>query len=325
MAENTTTDSTIDIIYPGDEVMATPEVVEETRMADIRVVRPDAEVYEDEDKISRVDTTLGEKHVAFRFDHVEYPEEGGIYVYLKDVLFPVKGIPTPEALSNCNLIKRVFISQVRYFAKHPWTLLPLIRIKTLEDLLREWAEINNMILGPFYLKDIRYSNICRELMKFAQVFLTELGVTGQFRETTTIAYMIARDLATIIEYDDAYRLRLEDLFSVTSKEKMLENPRRELNLMLKTLKERDARMTMNEKFVSIVRILSLALWVPKVRYAFTVALESIDFTKLQMDEADRYHTLRLTTYKFGGIEDDVRFKKYIEMHNHIVPEHYPIN
>ena len=279
------------------------------------IPRPDKFVFEDKTG-DVVEHLLKSPQPVNEFDRVEYPESGGIFVYCKGVKYPTKGFPTPESCQANNIVKRVFIGQLRYLAKNPLALLGLLTKKGREMWLDIFTSFAEIALGPYFLEDIRYARVCREIRTFAKVFMEELGISKSRSET------FAKTFATMFEYDNAYLLRLQDLANETTNEKLLKTPRQELKRLLELLKQRDSRISMAERFGSAVFLFSLALLVPKINRAYKKALNSISIENIQMDEGDRYHVLRWDTYDFFGQSIEERGNKFLAIHDGVQPKTY---
>ena len=231
-----------------------------------------------------------------------------------DVLYPEKGFPTPEAVWACSLAKKFFIKQIGFLFKIKFLLLFLPnKLKILSKWLGDYNELAYAALIPYLLDDIRHSAPCRELRVFIREFLGEIG-GGEIGEEASDRF--AKIFATIIEYDTAYRYRIEDILSETTSEKLKTAPRREIKHLLGIFAQREFRRPLLvEKFKFVGLGLYFALLLPKVKKAFINALDKIDFTKLQLDEADRYHVLKLDGYEFLGRNIEDRVQEYVNLHN----------
>ncbi len=157
-------------------------------------------------------------------------------------------------------------------------------------------------LRSFYLEDEAYTPFPRELRKGCEVFLKELGVEAG------LASKIGLISATVIELDVAYRYRAEDVFSETTLERMLENPRREILLLMKIFETREPKAHLIKKFSAITNILLFALLSPRVKRAFRKALRAIRFEGLQLDEIERDNVKHLHNYDFFGMTIEERAK-----------------
>lgn len=271
----------------------------------------------------------------FIIDRIQYPEAGtdhaqGVFIYHKDSLFPVKGFPDPETVLANNFAKRVFIQQIKWIKSNPLLAVSMIRTKNIERWLESYCKIADATLQPYFLKEEWYSVPCMWIKKFVFVFLTNIGISAKVSE------QFARTFAHLIEFDDAYRYRIEDLALETTTEKLHDNPARELNRLLNIFAEREVgfqnragkmviRKELIEKFNNVVVMLTRAFTIPRFKKAFRKGLKSIDFSKIQMDEADRYHTLRQYSYNFGGRTVEDRGAEYLKMHNGKLPQPMIIN
>ena len=238
-----------------------------------------------------------------------------------DCLYPEKGFPTPEAVSACNFAKRALISQLRFLTQKSilicLSLLLLLpfrsKIKLIERFINEFNGLSETVLTPVYLKDNYLCYLAKELQKLITIFLIKTGISEQY------ALAFGKNIATLIEYDTAYKYRIEDIMSETTSQKLKIAPRQEIKRLLAIFATRDINITTQAKFNTIGKILSLALLVPKIKQAFQQALNEIDFTKLQLDEADRYHVLKYDRYNFLGRTLEDRYNEYVKLHNGFPP------
>jgi hypothetical protein len=245
------------------------------------------------------------------------PTFTGMYLWYKGLPFPKKGFPFPEALAAVNTVKRFtmfftsFVSRSMLFPLLGFVILPFkYKVKIIEKMLFNYCRLCNWVLNSFYLKEQYYANCPHELWKLITNFLIELGITEQ------TAVRTGQIIATLIEYDDAYQYRIEDLFSLTTKEKMLLNPRMEIKKMLSALSNREVGMKEDEvggKIASMGKMFSTLLLIPRIKRAFLKGLIQTDFVKLQLDEADRYWCLNRNDYEYLGIPLEIRMKTYVEI------------
>ncbi len=266
------------------------------------------------------------KFSMYQFDHMDYPEKGGQFAWFVDCPFPAKGHPYPHAVNAVNEAKRYFRSFLHIFSSS--ITLPAIgfllsskkkKVDLISRFLESFVDFSSIILDVHRLEDKRYSPCSRALRDFLSRFLSLLGVKEKIAED------FAEYFSLIIEYDDAYRLRIEDILSTTSKEKILHAPAKELVNIIKTLREREVHFNgekreMNvQKFASLAKMLRLLLWVPSFRKAFKGALASSDFTAFQYDDADRYHVMLREDYRFMGYSVQERVEMYKAWHEVFPP------
>lgn len=291
-------------------------------MNEIRYPVPSPDMFSNSYESSGQKVLLEEKRYVpildqTKFGGIEYPESGGVYVYHVGSLYPVKGFPNPDAVGANNFAKRLFIGYIGVFSlKEVLLCLSLLtffpwkrKVRVIEKFLHGFSALGVQILKRHMWKDPkRYTVFCRELRTLLLQLFRNIGV----RED--IAAESADVFATMIEWDDAYRYRLEDLFSETTKELLIQNPRKEIGKLMLLARQRDPNPLTSDKFVNIGRLLSTLLLHPKIKKAFIQAIQAIDVTKLQFDDADRYHVMPKSRYSFFGEADEVRFKRWEAMH-----------
>lgn len=277
---------------------------------------------------------MNQEQSMFVLQGVNIPPTGGIFAHFEGVPYPNKGFPFPEAIYANNFCKKILKGLIAVIAQKD-NIKELIafvlsrkkiRIRKISRFISQYQDIAFYILQPFYLKDIHCGIFTRELRKFITTFLTEYGIDANLSER------FSETISTLFEYDNAYRLRVEDIFSETTKEKILENPRKELVFLLNVLAKREPTFgkqskdaidgkvieqeegTTYNRFEQIGRLFSLAFFMPSFRRAFKKAMVECDFKNLQLDDADRYHILLWADYNFLGKTIEERLQMYNKIH-----------
>lgn len=257
--------------------------------------------------------------------HIEIPPTipHGYHVYHHSFDYPKKGFVNEYVIQVNNYAKAGIITWIRLLASKQ--LLPLylvfllfprrMKIKIAERFIREIADMGLKFLDSYnhkhYLNFLYYCEISRELDKFLSLFLKNLGIS----ELASIRFAFM--FASLIEYDTAYRYPLEDLFSASSAEKLIENPRKEVTRLAKVFVQRTKKKDLPEKFLSFGRLLGWMLIIPRIKKAFIKALKKIEFTKLQLDEIDSYQARNGVAYDFYGMTKEERDAKW-PLENHTV-------
>lgn len=292
---------------------------------DAHVIMPDKNVFDDKRHV--IESSLIQQGMKYHiYLRTEYPEEGGIYVYYKGLPYPKKGFPYPEAVWANDVIKRITLTIFKsvvmketipallMVAIFPWK----IKIKIVENFLHNYARVSDWIFHQHFLKPDRYSNACRVLIDIVNTFLFELGITGaRHLHGDYLSKYIALTIATIVEYDDAYRYRFEDIATETDRQRLIKKPFREIRRLLDIFEKRETYDNVKGHVKTIRIALSIALLHPKVRKAFRKALQSISdkrFNYMKLDNADRYHILLRGDYNFTGLDFNQRVQIYEEFH-----------
>lgn len=251
---------------------------------------------------------------------VEYPESGGIYHYCEGAMLPEKGFVYPEAMQAVNLAKRVFISQIRFFIKHPSFLVGFIfkPIKKINDWLKEFVELCDGLLQAHFLEDKRYTEISQELNSILKYFLVEIGIKEE------IAITFALIFSHIIQIDQAYRYRLEDLFTEAKQENLIKNPTKEIKRLLEIFCQRELRVQLREKFKHFGIALRILFLYPGIKKSFIRTIKQSNFKKLQFDDIDYHSVLPLQGYNFFGKNIETRWNEYVKMYNGNIPKWYAL-
>lgn len=245
------------------------------------------------------------------YDGVTYPETGGQYVWHLGREHPRKGHVYPEALKDLYYPKRILINGLKVLAGKDmfpffivFGLLPKKwKGKILNRVIDGYIDTVWGILADHFLHPQFNIDICRELSQPIMTFLTELGVEKMRAAKMSLIF------TNILEYDMAYRLRIEDLLSETTKEKLLTDPVGETRKLVKILADRDwTRPHLVEKFDRFARLLKYGFFF--IRKPFRKALAPVDFSKLQLDEIDRYQVRHWKGYNWFGMTIQERAAKW---------------
>lgn len=254
--------------------------------------------------------------------------ERGIEVYYRDCPFPRKGFPTLEAVSAVNVVKKIFIEAIKTFSKWQfilgWPLVLLSRTRpiahvikgatgipsysSLDRLVASYNRIGYGIVSQFIVKPEYMTPFAGEFQALIYTFMRKL--TGTLEISADESRKFAIILGTIFEYDNAYRYRLQDVFSETTKQKLTENPRQEIKRLCKIYLEREKDPDVVKKYRALIKLISLPLYLPMIKSAMRKALHSCEFERLQMDEADKYWCKIRHDYNFQGLPVEERMKDY---------------
>ncbi len=244
------------------------------------------------------DTSIlpGEDIVAYVSNKVEYVPFQGILVHIQDATFPKKGFPMPESVAAINIIKSIIKESLRF------PILILFANKT--KLLTSFNNIFKKTFSPYTLKE---EYLCPAAYNFHN-FLTSFMYSSNLTPTLGLAKEFAYNISHILEYDDAYRYRFQDIISEASLRNLQTNPRKEIMRLLSILKEREGKDNPTARKIEIALTpVLLLLLIPKYKRTFQKAAPSLILC--QYDLADRYWAyLKADLYRFGGMDYDERTK-----------------
>lgn len=267
-------------------------------MDNLTIPYPPKEIFAER---SAPEAILNEGNVTHLLDHIEYPESGGIRIYIQKAKYPKKGFPFPEAIWAINIAKRNFIELIRIltFPELSGSILALLlpykrKVKLIDKLLQVYSRMTIGVLHPFVLQTRFLTPAAIEVDRLVYHFLRNIGINDNTSEEIGII------LHSVIEYDDAYRFRLEDIMSETTKEKLMANPRKEIKRLTKMMAEREHDDKTRIKVRNLSKVFSLLLLSGKIKKAFIQSVSRSTFPNIQLDDADRYWVSMRNDYDYFG-------------------------
>ncbi len=254
------------------------------------------------------------KHHTFVFEKVVIPPDGGIFVKYQGCLEMKKGFPFPKATWAMDLVKKYLMNFVMtfnnaglipamlVFALTPW----YFKKRIIKNAVKRFCNFGDYAMETIYLKPQYTTATTKQIRLLLSEFWTSLGFKRKDGE------QLGRVFSTLIEYDDAYRYRIQDILSTTTEYKLIKRPIREVSKLLRVSTKRDQQVS--HKFRWVGTILTVALLSPKIRKAFRAALGAVNFKDMQMAPCDIYHSMLREGYDYGGLTEQERIDKWIDIH-----------
>lgn len=233
-----------------------------------------------------------ESEEKYLLDKIDWENE--ILVYIKNADYPIKNFTDTQMLFANNIVKAIFIETLKIFPI--WFFI--LQWKNKQKILDSFNRICFKVISPFILKDKHLSNFGRSFHFVIFNFLFKIG----FTESSSDRF--AEIFTYTIENDNAYRLRIEDLFSETSKRQLVKNPRKEIKRLTKIYCSRETNIGVANKFKKISFLINLILLIPKIKKTFIQTFQDCDFINLQLDEIDNYWCLMRCDYLFLGLDEE---------------------
>lgn len=237
--------------------------------------------------------------------------DGGIKQWIEGADFPRRGMCSPEAMFACNQAKRIFVQSIKIASKWQFTLAILFSRDKLQ-FIRAYIDVVWKVMSPFIIKYEYLTPVAQEIQDLSYQFVLKLGLDELSAER------FSKIFSHLIEYDDAYRFRVEDLFNETRKEFMAGHPILEVDRLILLAQSRDNPGTFS-KFEKVGYLLCVALWIPSIRKAFIEIIEDSNFEKLQVDDTEMYWHCMREDYKFGGMSNEDR-KAYMKFMGWNIPK-----
>jgi hypothetical protein len=265
--------------------------------------------------------------LVYYTEKVTYPPEGGILMKYKDVPYLRQGFVFPEALDNVNNLKKLtvfFLALLKGKGIKERIGNGLAHYCWIAEWMFYWYNPNTQKLSTIYLAENRYRQSVRELIKLINNFIDNLGIKVEAPEIGKRDF--GRAIGTMLEYDNAYHWRMEDIFTETTKELLIKNPRKELTRLLAIYKQRE-KQGIDFKAEQVVKLLRFILLIPSVKKAFRKAVQSVDISKMATTNApagsdkpsDRYFQMIYSGYDFEGKPLEERLKIWLDMSGGTAP------
>lgn len=258
----------------------------------------------------------GEGNLGYLAEKIELNK--GLYIYIMGMEYPEKGLAPAKDVFVVNQIKKLIIETVyvsKYFVPSflVFAILPFkIKIKVINRLLTAFNEIGFKLMSPSLLQFQHLTPMAQELYRFIVNFLTNIGID------INVAKDFSELVVNIINFDNAYRYRIQDLFNETSIEKLLD-PVKEIKRLVMINREREVvdyeidgkivetpHPKVSNKFKMVCNIIALFLLHPRIKRAFINAVKQLNINKVQPDEADWFWMNVRTGYHYFGKNDAER-------------------
>jgi len=222
---------------------------------------------------------------------VEFPKEGGIFVFYSDDELPSKGFPCSETVENVDEMKKEGkaiawgIQRIISGSKLKTFLLFLIFRKQVWEMARAIVESMWALIKRYRSKPIMYCQCVREIYRVFDIAIV--------REDDQIVRGVIEKIRDIVcmflEFDDAYRYRFQDVFIELNQEEFNRNPERELIRIMDILISRDTIVPKN-KWEMVKKFISLMMVQKRIRKIITNMVREINLKEIAMDEIDNHYS-----------------------------------
>ena len=262
------------------------------------------------------------------------PPEGGLYTKFYGCKYLFKGYPDKTILDMLGLPKamigRVPIGLLKnsFWVKAFLLFMFLFRRQELIHYARVYfSAMYSHGLKSMNISWHRFNNFTKELkravesaIRYESLYETsslinaeELDYKGEREIWGLIAY-ISELFYFVIEFDNAYRFRFQDIVAELNKENMIHNPIKEIKRLFDILIERENSQELKTKW-KLAKYLTVTL----IRFnttarKFVQRLSStLDINKIKMDEHDRYFMFNRNSYNHEGKTLTQRMKEKVKI------------
>ena len=233
---------------------------------------------------------------------VEFPEAGGILTYMEKYDYPYKGFPFFEFVDKVDLVKKI-CRQVQsgvYHALKRKSKIELLKfipmVPVLGDtLFRAFTFSFYRLIERSRIKSERYCGVVREIYR-----VWSIDPENEDPETKDLRLMLRDIECMILEFDNAYRYRGQDILAEMNQEMMKENPVKEMNRLLDVMIDREVLEEKKDTWRLLQMFVSYYMqYDERLLSIFQNILVGLDLDKIRLDIGDKEFCVRRKDYIFG--------------------------
>lgn len=231
---------------------------------------------------------------------VEFPDEGGVLTFMEGYSLPYRGFPLADLVEKIDVIKKVAkasISGLYHSLKERrlmiLTLLPAFFV--FRNIVTAGVYTFWRLIERFRIKKERLSQCMRAL---------HTSFTDVETPLEELKIMLRDLVCNVLEFDNAYRFRAQDLIEVMDKEKMLKNPVKELKRIMTVAQERETTQEIKDTWKLGKLFVSFYLrFDRKLLALFRDVLLGIDVSKFKLTPEDIQFCAKRKDYVFGFMKN----------------------
>lgn len=230
---------------------------------------------------------------------VEFPEEGGVLTFMENHPYPYRGFPYFEFVEKIDLIKKISrgtLSGLYHSVKHRNKLRLLLMLPLLfvaRDLISTAVRTFHRMIERSRIKSTRYSRAVRSVYK---AFDTPRA--NEDLGTLELRLMLKDIVCTILEFDNAYRFRFQDVIVELDKERVKENPIKELLRLMDITISREQTQEIRDTWRLIVMGIKFYLrFDSKLKRMIADVLSNLDFEQIKLTPEDEHFAKQRKDYK----------------------------
>ena len=237
--------------------------------------------------LDRNGTITAQSSKFFRADGVEIIDNR-VVLHISGAEYPLQAYAPTEDIFSYDIIKRFLMK----FIKLSYLLNPIFLIrpkKLLNKLVFEYVELAHKVIIPHLWKEELLHPVAKEMWYLTEYILKDLGVEKS-RE-------MAELVANMINIDDAYRLRIMDVFHETNS--------LDMRKAIKVYKSRE-----NGGMIKKMTPILWMIYILSYTKSFKRALNVVYLNNIQPNTADLYwmNVKQDANYKFFGKEHKERMQ-----------------
>lgn len=234
---------------------------------------------------------------------VEFPEEGGVLTYMEGYELPYRGFPLAEIVEKIDVMKKLAKASLSglYHALKDRRLMLIVlfpAIFVFRDLIYSGVYTFYRLIERFKLKSVRMSRCMRELHR---AFSADRPREGE--KMTTLRTMLRDVICNVLEFDNAYRFRAQDIFAEIDSIALKRSPVKELTRLLTLMQSRETTQEIRDTWKLARMFVSLYLRFDRKLLRMIVdVLSSINIEQFKLTPEDIQFCVKRKDYVFGCMQ-----------------------
>lgn len=233
---------------------------------------------------------------------VEFPEQGGVLTYMENHEHPYKGFPVGESVEKIDAMKKmmrsVLSSLFHSFKKRSkFQLFFLLFVPWIfTDLVDAVLNTCYRMVDRFKIKTIRYSDAVREIHRSFSIEYYGIDNTKRF--------MVRDVMCMLLEMDNAYRFRFQDIIVELDKENLKKNTAKEIIRLFALMSSREKTQEVKDTWKLVQHFLPTYFRINKsFKQNVIDVLSGLDLQKIALSVEDKHYCENRMDYKFGYMND----------------------
>ena len=232
---------------------------------------------------------------------VEFPKEGGILTYMTNHEYPYRGFPFFEFVEKIDTFKKLsrgILSGLYHSLKKGSKfklLLALPLIFVVRDFISSGIYAYHKLIERFRIKSNLYSNVVRELYR-----AFNLPRVKEDFETLELRLALKDVLCMILEFDNAYRYRFQDIIVELDKKALKKKPIKELNRLLDLMSSRENDQKVKDTWSLFKLLVKFYLrFDRKLTKMLVDVLSNLNLEEVKHTPEDKHFSCQRKDYIFG--------------------------
>ena len=232
---------------------------------------------------------------------VEFPVNGGIHTYMEGHDFPYRGFPYYEFVDKVDTLKKVsrsVLSGLYHGLKGKNRLLLLTLIPSswfFKYLVRSVIYAFHRIVYRFKVKQKLYSQSMRELHRAFSIDRDRERI-----QTIELRRQLRDILCMVLEYDNAYRFRFQDIVEELNKEDFKKNPAKEIVRLFSIMQTREKGQDVSNTWVLLKLFTHLYLKFDKeMRGILIDVVNALNIEEITLSDEDKHYCRPRSDYTFA--------------------------